>query len=343
MNPHHTRAILLRSLQLIEQRSLVRSSTVAVRCQSTWASSGGKRSRGASASPSQHRRALWSANGKTVPLHINDLQQQQQPQQYHSTEVNKPLREYESDLVVVLDMDECLIHSQFMPGGPGAKLAHQVQQRGSWNSSHSVDTFHISLPDGEQVKVHERPHIHDFLKEVSSKYETHLFTAAMPVYAQPVIQKLDPHGTIFTQCWYRESCEWDEDTGAYVKNLDILRDCLKKTVLVDNNPLSFLSQPHNGILVSSFYNDPNDAALPAVLDMLAELEQASDVRPLLEARFGMERALQKALVELQQKNKAKASQWIKPAKVDQTTTTAAATTSSMPNLAGMNLAAASAS
>lgn len=32
-------------------------------------------------------------------------------------------------------------------------------------------------------------------------------------------------------------------------------------VLVDNNPVSFLAQPSNGIPVPSFYDDPSDDAL----------------------------------------------------------------------------------
>jgi CTD small phosphatase-like protein 2 len=61
---------------------------------------------------------------------------------------------------------------------------------------------------------------------------------------------------------------------------------------VDNNPLSFLANPENGILVNNFYNDPDDTTLFAVLDLLDELDQAQDVRPLLEERFSLKQALE---------------------------------------------------
>ena len=170
-------------------------------------------------------------------------QQRQNPRLRSENEDNK---RYESDLVVVLDMDECLIHSQFLQG-PGAKYAHQVDRKNGLSSNgKSVDTFHITLPDGEQVLVHERPHLHDFLREVSSKYETHIFTAAMEVYAKPVLKRLDPHGEFFSGIWYRESCQLDSSMGAYIKNLSLLcehhdsgkrQQKLNRTVLVDNNPL----------------------------------------------------------------------------------------------------------
>lgn len=209
----------------------------------------------------QQRRPI--VNGKTLPLHINDLklqgggsyslpsqQQQRQKHRLRKNDDNRPPRKYESDLVVVLDMDECLIHSRFLHG-PGAKYAHQVQQKGNSSvtgqTTKSVDTFSITLPDGESVLVHERPYLHDFLREVSSKYETHIFTAAMEVYAKPVLKMLDPHGDIFTGVWYRESCQLDNKIGAYIKNLSLFcesYDCeqerqqrLNRTVLVDNNPL----------------------------------------------------------------------------------------------------------
>lgn len=249
-------------------------------------------------------------NASSSPSYYsNDLQEPYQQQQYHQHQQDRfyyePIREYETDLVVVLDLDECLIHSQFLQG-PGAKYAHQVQRAGGVNydsaASDVVDTFQVYLPeagDGEEIRVYERPHLHEFLARVSEKYETHIFTAAQDVYAKPILKVLDPHGKIFSHCWYRESCDLDQDIVAYVKDLKPMfgrraggRSSLKRTVLVDNNPLSFLANPENGILVSSFYNDPRDTTLVAVLDLLEELEQERDVRPKLDARFGLRKALQ---------------------------------------------------
>jgi Dullard-like phosphatase family protein len=282
---------LLRSLEQLERSASFRLAVA--RCQSTWVRPSKRSRRFSSVNPS-HRPIV---NGKSVAFHVNDLKTQKQfasstpapsvPQK------KAPLRNYDSDLVVVLDMDECLIHSQFLQG-PGAKYAHQVRSSsGSWQDESSVDTFNIWLPDGEMVRVHERPYLHDFLQRVSEKFETHIFTAAMEVYAKPVLKNLDPHGTIFTNCWYRESCTLDPEMGAYAKSLDFAwgGDQLKRTVLVDNNPLSFLANPENGILVSSFYNDAQDTTLPAVIDLLEDLDSEEDVRPILDARFGLKRAL----------------------------------------------------
>jgi hypothetical protein len=66
----------------------------------------------------------------------------------------------------------------------------------------------------------------------------------------------------------------------------------RRVVLVDNNPLSFLPNPSNGILVSSFYDDPKDDTLEAVMELLHELDGSDDVRPILDDRFGLKDALE---------------------------------------------------
>lgn len=126
---------------------------------------------------------------------------------------------------------------------------------------------------------------------------------------------------MFAGRFYRHHCDYDDDLGVYVKNLrDVLRlrkkrmindaadapdhevvvgaigdDRLpydeRRVVLVDNNPLSFLPNPSNGILVSPFYDDAKDASLEAVMELLHELDECDDVRRILDDRFGLEEAL----------------------------------------------------
>ena len=129
---------------------------------------------------------------------------------------------------------------------------------------------------------------------------------------------LDPNGEMFRGRFYREHCIFDPEMGVYAKDLrDVLRtrrmlidaaaassdgggggeecgseECdERRVVLVDNNPLSFLPNPSNGILVSSFYDDPKDDTLEAVMELLYELDESDDVRPILDDRFGLKDAL----------------------------------------------------
>ena len=238
---------------------------------------------------------------------------------------------FKSDMIVVLDMDECLIHSQF--------LGYKDEQTNQWPSTHSssstdnyrqyeadrpysssssadefdhrdlVDTnccesFKVTLPDGDLVRVNKRPHLSSFLEEVCNNFETYIFTAAVSVYASPVLDRLDPNLNMLQGRFYRESCTHHTDLGVFVKNLSTilenrnqkLKELSKgeneRIVLIDNNPLSFLANPSNGILVSNFYDDPMDDTLPAVLDLLQELDKSQqDVRPQLDNLFGLKDVL----------------------------------------------------
>ena len=286
------------------------------------------------AQPVRHRRP--TVRGEAVAFHVKDLDHVNRTRplanhapaayiDYYEDEYEAaPARQYDSDLIVILDMDECLVHSQFLTNNPAAKFyAHQLARNSNetnGNVKGRVDSFRFHLPDGDLVQVNKRPFLEEFLQAVTDKYETHIYTAAMKVYAEPILDKLDPNRDRFANRWYRESCDLDKNMGAYVKNLgslplkrdtkksgtgftydDYLRSTnapadaqhhhLRRVVLVDNNPLSFLANPTNGVLVSSFYNDPADKALPAVLELLEELEPLDDVRPTLDARFGLKAAL----------------------------------------------------
>jgi len=259
-------------------------------------------------------------NGKPIAFHVTELKDEAvRPSRSSNVQTNE--RKYDSDLIVVLDMDECLIHSQFFNPSDANVYAHQIARRDACKNNRSVDdqdeqqqqqqqqqeveTFNFTLPDGDLVRVNKRPFLDEFLDEITSKYETHIFTAAMEVYAGPLLDILDPDGTKFARRWFRESCFFDSKTRAYVKNLNGLplvrrslvqnqqqqEKELPRVVLVDNNPLSFLANPSNGILVSSFFNDPSDKTLPAVIDLIKELDPLDDVRPVLDSKFGLKDAL----------------------------------------------------
>lgn len=349
--------------------------------------------------------------------------------QQHTTPRNK-----KSNLILVLDMDECLIHSQFFSQSNKTRQKtpqtqhtaqvddyRQAEHRPSWtydphnhpdqhnatvhdhenihrSSSHPrrCDSFQFHLPhSNEYVLVRKRPYLDIFLQLVTQRYHTFIFTAAAEEYAKPLLDRLDPTGTMFTHRFYRNSCTYDPKLGSYIKNLyNIYPSMIKaiqmipsstssscssdkeqqqtfregvlesrnhhlpisssshhhnieirngnssmhsldiecgqqqqeenqqqpcpmllqendkddhlnpfssssskdddwfhtmecRVVLVDNNPMSFIANPSNGILVSNFYDDVNDSTLEAVWELLLELEHAPDVRPILDAKFGL--------------------------------------------------------
>ncbi|CAM9616892.1 unnamed protein product [Ectocarpus sp. 12 AP-2014] len=193
-------------------------------------------------------------------------------------------------MTVVLDMDECLLHSKFHGPGAASEAYRQLEERP--DAVNEVNSFWVALDDGDTAQVNKRPGLDPFLEALARDYNTIVFTAAMPDYAGPVLDYIDPKGTLFHRRLYRSSCR--QVKGAFLKDLSVLgveSTDMSRTVLVDNNPLSFICQPTNGILVASFYDDPNDTALASVMQLIRHLDQAGDVRPILKDMFRLDTLL----------------------------------------------------
>ena len=195
-------------------------------------------------------------------------------------------------LALVLDMDECLIHSEFPSDEefrgvtnyrPKETRSPEENNDDDDGVAFFEDCFEIFMSDGEKAVVNKRPGLDAFLKLASAQYDVYIFTAGLRMYIQPVIDILDPDGVLFTGCYFRDSCVLKN--GLYLKDLEIIQRPLSRVVLVDNNPISFLPQPSNGIPVPSFYDDPYDTTLVALQKVLSHIAKKEDVRPSLTAMF----------------------------------------------------------
>lgn len=186
-----------------------------------------------------------------------------------------PMTVHSSKPTLVLDLDETLVHCSADP-------------RGKWDVTFSVQ-FNGSLC---QVYVRKRPHLEAFLEAVSSKFEVVLFTASQRVYAEKLLDILDPQGRYIHHRLYRESCLMV--AGNLLKDLTILDRDLRRTVIVDNSPHAFGYQLDNGIPIESWYEDPHDVELLKLLPLLDQLHQANDVRPHLRQMFRMHNLVNEA-------------------------------------------------
>lgn len=66
-----------------------------------------------------------------------------------------------------------------------------------------------------------------------------IFTASQSIYAEQLLDILDPDKRIISQRVYRESCIFSD--GSYTKDLTILGVDLAKVVIIDNSPQVFIS------------------------------------------------------------------------------------------------------
>ncbi|GBF96922.1 CTD small phosphatase [Raphidocelis subcapitata] len=180
---------------------------------------------------------------------------------------------------LVLDLDETLVHST-LDGAPG---------------SESADFHFPVLFNGAEHMVHVRmrPHMHEFLERAAELFEVVVFTASQKVYAEKLLNILDPQRRLIRHRIYRDSCVFVE--GNYLKDLSGLGRDLAHTAIVDNSPQAFGFQVDNGIPIESWYDDEADTELVQLLPLLGQLAEASDVRPLLRERFRMRERVAGAL------------------------------------------------
>ncbi|XP_034958936.1 carboxy-terminal domain RNA polymerase II polypeptide A small phosphatase 2 isoform X1 [Zootoca vivipara] len=160
-------------------------------------------------------------------------------------------------ICVVIDLDETLVHSSFKPIN-NADFIVPVEIEG---------TTH-------QVYVLKRPFVDEFLRRMGELFECVLFTASLAKYADPVTDLLDKCGVFRTRL-FRESCVFHQ--GCYVKDLSRLGRDLRKTLILDNSPASYIFHPENAVPVQSWFDDMADTELLNLIPIFEELSEAEDV------------------------------------------------------------------
>ena len=84
------------------------------------------------------------------------------------------------------------------------------------------------------VYVKKRPHVHMFLQKMAKMFEVVIFTASQSVYANQLLDVLDPENKLFSKRFFRESCLFT-DSG-YTKDLTVVGVDLAKVAIIDNTP-----------------------------------------------------------------------------------------------------------
>ena len=199
----------------------------------------------------------------------------------------KPVsNEYDSDLIVMLDIDETMIKSQTFDS---QKEAYKYAKRNSSLDYVQVPMqfFHRRYPSSRIVHINLRPGLKQFVEKIATTFETHIFTAGGATYAKGVARLLDPNGIYFKKIWSQEHCQKEGD--GFVKHLSKLplgRSDLKRVVLLDDNIDNLKASMGNVLSIKEFKDNPKDKELKkAQKFLLNELkDNGTDVQPILEAK-----------------------------------------------------------
>jgi len=177
-----------------------------------------------------------------------------------------PCSQYPDRLTLVLDLDESLVH---------ATLEKVEDAEIIFNLKDENEMDHT-------IYVLKRPGLDDFLKKVSEIFEVIIFTASQQIYAETLLNIIDPQSYIHHRL-YRDSCINVE--GNYLKDLSNLGRDISKIVIVDNSPHVFGYHIDNGIPIIGFFNDKNDRELEKLFPFLESLAHVDNVRPHIRDQY----------------------------------------------------------
>ena len=205
------------------------------------------------------------------PSYLNNFVQPINPHQSAFTPTNhsknpenknlllpKKTNEFSNKKTLILDLDETLVHSSFIPFEKNDIVLNIEFESVMYN-----------------IYVLVRPNAEEFIKKVSKIFEVIIFTASIEKYALPLLDILDKDKNIKYRLT-REHCTFLN--GIYIKELKKLNRNLKDLIIVDNSPLAYAFDNDNGLPIKAWYDDKSDDELNKIYPLLEYLSRAKDVR-----------------------------------------------------------------
>ena len=163
--------------------------------------------------------------------------------------------------ILILDLDETLVHSAFYPFERKSDIILQINLEGKNHTIH----------------VLKRPNLDYFLKKVSELFNIVIFTASIKEYAEPLINILDKEKKFGRM--YRQNCLYNN--GVYIKDLKKIGQNYQDMIIIDNNPISFSMNRDNGLPIETWYDNLDDNELIKLIPLLEFLSKVDDVRPII--------------------------------------------------------------
>lgn len=168
-----------------------------------------------------------------------------------------------SKKLIVLDIDECLVHA----------------------SDVKLDIPHDF--EAEWCYVYKRPHVDRFLAFCKEHFDVALWTTAGWMHADLIVAELFPDDYklefVYSSrnCTRRYDCE--EFREHYIKNFRKLKRKgfdLSKVIMVDDTPQKHVRNYGNLVQVSEFVGDQDDDELHHLMEYLLILKDCENIRAI---------------------------------------------------------------
>ena len=145
-----------------------------------------------------------------------------------------------------------------------------------------------------------------FLKQNKDKIEPIVYTSGVPMYAELLLDLVDPKREVFEHRLYQNACyvfeKKDEDIFYMIKDITRFKNVrdMKRSVLIDPNPLNFILGPENGLPMVAYTAElhttgtEKDEYLIGMTDIIKELVNLpgdGDVRQYLKENYGVRQVL----------------------------------------------------
>ena len=133
-----------------------------------------------------------------------------------------------------------------------------------------------------------RPYLHECLRAANTDYEVAVFTAGYDWYANPIIDKIDPSGTLIQHRFFRQHAQTITHKGqeSLYKDLSVLKGIdLSRTLIIDNHVFSFATNLSNGIPIASYYGSKKDCELIKVMKYVHQIAQEENLMVANESQF----------------------------------------------------------
>jgi CTD small phosphatase-like protein 2 len=193
------------------------------------------------------------------------------------TNIRKPHITRKKKYMLVLDIDETLVHSEL--------IMEQSVKKTEFEDKHHDRYIEFPNPNGtsDVYGVRYRPYLMEFINRMSKIYDLSVYTASAQDYADAVMDQLDPNHTIFAARLYRDHCLPVNNMN--IKNMLMFNG--PNVYLVDNLIYSFAFQINQGIPICPFVDDPMDVELRDLANILEQVDKFRSMDDLLEDLLGL--------------------------------------------------------